>query len=212
MRGLYKIINKINGKFYIGSSDNIKRRFNRHLYDLKKNKHDNIHLQNAWNKYGKENFEFQFLRQVSSLSLLFEEQKELNIWVGKEECYNIRKDATCPVAVGEHRSDEIKQKISLAQKGKPKWTLEQRKQMSLDRKGRKHTKETIKKFFGRKHSVETRHKIKIYQQNRPKKIPLTEYETIKSLYLSGDINKRQLAFKYNVSPTLMGRILKRTGI
>jgi group I intron endonuclease len=52
--GIYRIINKINDKFYIGSSDNIERRFSRHLLDLKKNKHDNQHLQNAWNKYGKE--------------------------------------------------------------------------------------------------------------------------------------------------------------
>jgi hypothetical protein len=53
--GVYKIINKVDGKYYIGSSGDI-RGFNRgrwygHINKLKKNKHINSHLQNAWNKY-----------------------------------------------------------------------------------------------------------------------------------------------------------------
>ena len=45
--GIYKIRNTENGNFYLGSSDNIHRRFSRHKLDLSKNRHDNPHLQNA---------------------------------------------------------------------------------------------------------------------------------------------------------------------
>lgn len=56
--GIYVIRNKCNGKCYIGQSLDIHRRTNKHLNDLVNNKHYNDYLQNAWNKYGSENFEF----------------------------------------------------------------------------------------------------------------------------------------------------------
>ena len=56
--GIYKIENKINGKIYIGQSNNIYKRWYSHKNDLKRNVHDNDYLQHAWNKYGEENFEF----------------------------------------------------------------------------------------------------------------------------------------------------------
>lgn len=56
--GIYQIKNSINNNIYIGSSVNIRTRFKTHLNLLKKNKHENLKLQNAVNKYGLENFEF----------------------------------------------------------------------------------------------------------------------------------------------------------
>ena len=60
--GIYKIINKINGKYYVGSSVNIKdypnNRWSRHIADLNANRHHNDYLQRAWNKYGQDAFEF----------------------------------------------------------------------------------------------------------------------------------------------------------
>ena len=47
----------INGKSYIGQTNNLKRRFQEHLHD--KRKGHPIHL--ALNKYGKENFTYEVL-------------------------------------------------------------------------------------------------------------------------------------------------------
>ena len=58
MAYIYKILNKQNSKFYIGSTNNIQNRWNIHRYELRHNLHSNNYLQNAWNKYGEENFEF----------------------------------------------------------------------------------------------------------------------------------------------------------
>lgn len=53
---IYFIINKINNKRYVGQTTNYSRRRSEHLLKLKENRHPNIKLQNAWNKYGENNF------------------------------------------------------------------------------------------------------------------------------------------------------------
>lgn len=50
--GIYCIENKINNKTYIGSSKNLYQRLLKHFALLRHNKHENAHLQSAWNKYG----------------------------------------------------------------------------------------------------------------------------------------------------------------
>ena len=59
--GIYCIINKINGKRYIGRSLDIANRWRLHRNELNSNRHKNDYLQNAWNKYGEDNFEFEIL-------------------------------------------------------------------------------------------------------------------------------------------------------
>jgi group I intron endonuclease len=89
MKGIYKIINNVNNKYYIGSSNNIDRRWKEHINCLNKNKHINFHLQKAWNKYGESNFSFIIVQEVncSSKELLELEQNYLdNI---DSNCYNL---------------------------------------------------------------------------------------------------------------------------
>jgi len=57
---IYSFYNKVNGKRYVGSSLYLKHRQSVHFSTLNNNKHKNNHLQNAWNKYKEENFEFLF--------------------------------------------------------------------------------------------------------------------------------------------------------
>ena len=149
--GIYKIENNENGKFYIGSSVDVRERFYNHRSQLNGNIHDNQYLQRAWNKHEEPNFEFSVIRECSPDELITEEQKELDAHLGKDYCYNLSPSADVPMR-GIPRSEEVKLKCSLAQKGKPRWTEEQRKQMSIDRKGRKHNPETIAEFMRRKSS------------------------------------------------------------
>ena len=64
--GIYKITNKINHKFYIGSAINIKNRWNLHISALRGNRHCNTHLQRAWNEYGEDNFLFEIIEIVEN--------------------------------------------------------------------------------------------------------------------------------------------------
>lgn len=81
-KGIYKITCLATGKFYIGSSINLKRRRFYHFYELRNNKHANVHMQKAYNKYGSKNFVFEviefFLETCTQKEALIVEQKYLN--------------------------------------------------------------------------------------------------------------------------------------
>lgn len=72
--GIYCLINIINNKRYIGSSKNIYQRLLKHRSLLRKNKHENIKLQNSWNKYQENNFNFYILEFCNENDLLLKEQ------------------------------------------------------------------------------------------------------------------------------------------
>ena len=76
--GVYKITNTANGKFYVGSSNNIKHRWYQHKKNLKENVHNNVHLQNAWNIYGGQNFNFEIIEECSPKMQFEREQHYLN--------------------------------------------------------------------------------------------------------------------------------------
>ena len=82
--GIYKIENIINGKIYIGQSSWLKHRIQAHKNDLRKNKHKNIHLQRAWNKYGEESFRFDILEKCDIDKL---DEREI-YWIQKYDSYN----------------------------------------------------------------------------------------------------------------------------
>lgn len=56
------------------------------------------------------------------------------------------KSKTSLSMMGHKVSSEVKEKISLTQKGKPRWTEEQKQQMSISRRGRKVSEETKRKM------------------------------------------------------------------
>ena len=97
MIGIYKIENILDGKKYIGSSVNIKKRFIRHKCDLNRGKHHNIFLQRSYNLYGKNNFNFEIIEECSLEELKIVEQRYLdNIFTNEnynDYYYNLSKGA-----------------------------------------------------------------------------------------------------------------------
>ena len=88
--GIYKIINKVNGKYYVGCSSDIYRRIASHIYKLKRNINSCRYLQNAYNKYGVNNFSWTIIELCPDTNLLEVEQKYLNISKSeKNKSYNI---------------------------------------------------------------------------------------------------------------------------
>lgn len=76
--GVYKITNTVNNKFYIGSSKDIENRWKQHIDALVKKEHGNTHLQNAWNKYGSQNFKFEIIEECDPSVQFEREQFYLN--------------------------------------------------------------------------------------------------------------------------------------
>jgi len=77
--GVYYIENCITGRRYIGSSCNIINRFNRHLFDIRNNKHHNKHLQRSVANHGICNFRFGILEECHPDQLLKREQYYIDI-------------------------------------------------------------------------------------------------------------------------------------
>lgn len=97
-QGIYKIINVVNNKFYVGSAVDLKRRKARHFSELRTGKHNNRHLQAAWGKYGESAFVFVIVQEFADTTpLLVAENVWLKAHVGKDYCYNIGVDATAPM-------------------------------------------------------------------------------------------------------------------
>ena len=127
-RGIYKIINVVNNKFYVGSAVDLKRRKTRHFSELRTGKHNNRHLQAAWVKYGEQAFVFVVVEELpDDADLLAAENVWLKEHVGKNYCYNLGVDATAPTlgmsgqlspTWGRKHTDEAKEKIGMASRGR----------------------------------------------------------------------------------------------
>jgi hypothetical protein len=87
--GIYKIVNIKNGKMYIGSSKNIKRRWGIHKSSLKNNRHHSVYLQRAWNKYGKENFVYEVIKEMPNTSDIELFNEETNYITTLKPDYNV---------------------------------------------------------------------------------------------------------------------------
>ena len=90
--GIYQIVNKVNGKVYVGSAVDMDRRKSQHFYCLRTNTHSNPYLQNAYN-CGQQ-LEFFVLEGCEESDLLVREQEYLDVlWDNGEHCYNVAKIA-----------------------------------------------------------------------------------------------------------------------
>ena len=97
MRGIYKIENKINGKVYIGESLDINRRWQVHLDDLNNNKHHSYKLQDDWNKYSENDFEFTIItiladdipKYVDNFILMLYEDSYIKQYSSISKGYNV---------------------------------------------------------------------------------------------------------------------------
>ncbi|QSF47865.1 GIY-YIG nuclease family protein [Paenibacillus tianjinensis] len=76
--GIYKILNRINQKCYIGKSTYIESRWQIHKYQLRANKHHCKELQKEWNTFGEESFLFERVVEVPKSESL--EEKEYEVW------------------------------------------------------------------------------------------------------------------------------------
>lgn len=88
---IYFIINKITGERYVGQTTNFVRRKNEHLSQLKNKTHINKKLQNAWNKYGENNFIVEKIQydNISKEELNNEEIKYIKQYDSYNNGYNL---------------------------------------------------------------------------------------------------------------------------
>lgn len=134
--GIYKILNLVNNKIYIGSAVKLDMRWAQHKSKLKLNEHPNKYLQSSFNKNGLENFKFIKLEFCEKDKLIEREQ----YWIdalkafNREVGYNTRTMAHSNIGI--KCSDETKKILSEKFKGR-KASLEAKAKMSAWQIGRK---------------------------------------------------------------------------
>jgi group I intron endonuclease len=182
---IYKIINLVNDKFYVGSTTNKKVRFREHRKQLRGNRHHCKHLQAAWNKYGEEKFDFRVVEEVPvEQELWVAEDRWLREHHGKPYCYNSGAAAVAPwrgVYGAAHPNFGVvatpKQKAQISKTLKEFYAADY---FNHPRVGKAHTEETKEKirqaklanpqtpWLGRERSDETKAKIGAAQRGKPK--------------------------------------------
>ncbi len=183
--GIYKITNKINGDFYIGSSDrDFKERFKEHCryYEMYRegcHKNDHPKLWDAYNEYGIENFEVELIEILDGKTTQeILEREEYFIHKLKPK-YNI---CLYPTYGG---------KPNLGKKLTEEWKQHIKEKSALYR----HSEETLKKVI----------------ENNKKgacKLKFLNIETDEEL----NFNSWKDASEYfNVNPTALSNAFKRTG-
>lgn len=212
MTGIYKIQSNTNpSKFYIGSANNIYSRFNNHKCDLRKNKHANKKLQYHYNKYGEGDLILSVVAICDKEELIPIDKiirpEQFFIWA-YNPWFNILEIAGKPPCkygednpfYGKQHTEETKQKLSEANKGKTPWL------------GKKHSWETIEKMrlskIGNKYCVgrEVSDKV-IAALKRPKSQDTIEKIRQSKLGKPG-VNKgipKSEETRRKISESLMGR-------
>jgi group I intron endonuclease len=74
---IYKITCEKDRRFYIGASTSPHNRRLEHFNHLRKNKHHNIFLQRAFNKYGEESFTYEVLESFEDEEVMWRREEEL---------------------------------------------------------------------------------------------------------------------------------------
>jgi len=114
--GIYKIQNLLDRKIYFGGGI-LKAREYYNFYGLKRNIHHNSNLQKAYNKDGKENFEFITLLYCEPDELIRYEQFFVDKYRRSGLLYNIYLDDVSR-GLGTKRPYKVRQRMSIAKNGK----------------------------------------------------------------------------------------------
>lgn len=150
---IYKIVNTINNKIYIGSAKYFAERKGEHYYMFRNNKHSNKHLQNSYNKYG-DVFKFEILEYCNPETLMEKEQYYID---NLKPEYNILKEAYS--SLGFKHSEETKKLLSSKFKGM---------QRSLGRIHSEETKQKIREKALLRHSKSKGFELQRIRENEPK--------------------------------------------
>ena len=158
--GIYVIENTANQKRYIGQSVNCSKRIKIHLWELNNNRHDNIHLQQAFNKYASAKFNFVILEECSPEKLDDLECYYIKLYNTTDRKFGYNSDsgghknkhlsAAHKKKLSDKRklykaSDSTKEKIRIAMTGRI-MSHEWRNKLSISKTGKKLTTEHKQKL------------------------------------------------------------------
>lgn len=207
---VYLIENKVNGKLYVGKSYNVNRRWKQHQNIASNGKQkypkDYQYLHSAISKYGKQNFVIKTIGSYELENDAFDNEIKYITQLQSEgyKLYNLTNGGEG--MSGYKFSDESKQKMSLANKGR-KRSEETKRNISIARKGNTNR-------LGIPHTVEYRQRMSLavskslmsYGENNSRaKLNWNDVNKIRELINNGYSNKT-LSMMFNISRSVISSI------
>lgn len=136
--GVYKLVVPDTGQIYIGSTTDIHRRMIQHRHGFRHGNHSNVNLREALADRNEVVLEFSSI-EGSLEDIRAAEETAIRQYVDSGKLLNVSLRPDCPM-FGAHHSDESKQKIAIANRGKIV-SEETRAKRSSSLMGVKHTHE-----------------------------------------------------------------------
>lgn len=205
MHSIYRLTNTVNGKIYIGLTNNYKKRLREHSYAS-----NDYYISRAIKSYGWESFTSEVLETTSSLSKAREREKHYiselcsnNPTIG----YNLTEGGEGTLGFSPNATSRAK--ISKAKTGRT-LSPSHRQAISDSNKGRTHSPKTRnligeklkgnKNFLGHKHSSETKERLSELK-SKTWHIVSPEGEKLEVA------NLRRFCLNNNLSPSAMSRVM-----
>lgn len=224
-KGIYRITNIVNGMSYIGKTGmNFGDRWDSHRSLLNSGKHSNGHLQNAWRKYGSENFEFSVVEYIDDVATLNAREK---FWISKYRqaglSYNVHDGGDGGLNLGKHLSESAKRKIGeknrvnmLGRKASDQTKQKMSKSQFLrfssmtNEQRAEYGREMSRRSAGHTWDSSARKAFSERQQTQPNgaKFTMDEIREIRSKHANG-VSRSALASEYGTSPAYISSIVKR---
>jgi group I intron endonuclease len=200
--GIYKILNKINNKVYIGSAVNIRKRWRDHKWHLIHNIHHNSHLQSAWNKYSINNFEFSIIIECTIEELLIKEKEFMLKFNSHDNVYGYNVNDPEHSFLNKKHSEKTKKILSLQKQGA--------NNPMFGKHGIEHP------MFEKPVSVKTRNKISLGRkgitvgENHPAaKLKSEDIIKIREMYFIEGISQKDISKIFNVAHSNINSIILR---
>jgi group I intron endonuclease len=201
--GIYKIINIVNDKVYIGQSSCLYKRF----YEYRRcNKRLSQHLIHSFNKYGQDSFRVEIIEKIEDLNTLNDREQ---YWIDYYQSYNDKNGYNICKYVKQTTLGRIR----------PKEEIERMKQSLPDRKGENNS------FFGKKHSEDSKKLMKNAKlgnklsEEHINKFCLKGAESVKKKIIQKDMKNGEIVAIYdsirdaakslNISPSTIVGVLKK---
>ena len=208
MVGIYKITNLLNQKCYIGQSRDIKRRWNFHKAEVRRN-HIDTYLYRAMKKYGIKNFSFEIIELCNPEEL---NEKEI-FWIKKYNSFKNGYNCTTGGHYGKMRNcGENHKNAKLTNK-----EVFEIREMRLQGKSRIEAYERFKNKISVKrfqHIWEgdryTKIHMDVYEKvpvHRKPKLSYNKVQDLKNDFKNG-MTKKELIKKYNVDRRTIERIVQ----
>src|SRR3989304_5336374 len=232
IQGIYKIINCINGKIYIGQYTDIKTSFSCHKHKVLVKK-INRHLYTSIRKYGIENFEFIIIEKVDNILLLNQiEQYWMDFYKSYDKKCGYNLSTNTSVNRGYKLSEETRLKFSerqkrlcqnpdyienLSNKSKELWqNQEYRKNMS---EARKNSEEKRIATINNKKESDPNYQNNILEKrketgikNGTTKIYSIDKDKVKRLYIDENYELKDVARIMNLSFGLLAKFVRLNNI